>query len=42
MFLCLGLCWVFDAVHRLTLVVASRGFSRAAVRGPLIAGASLL
>ena len=25
MFLCLGLCWVFDAVHRLTLVVASRG-----------------
>ena len=41
MFLCLGLCWVFNAVHGLTLVVESRGSSPFAVRGLLIAGASL-
>ena len=41
MFLCLGLCRVFDAVHGLALVVASRGSSPVAVRGLLIAGASL-
>ena len=29
----LWLCWVFFAGHRLSLVVASRGYSLAAVRG---------
>ena len=32
----LWLCWVFFAGHRLSLVVASRGYSLAAVRGLLL------
>ena len=39
-FLCFGLCSVFDAVHRLILVAASR--SSSPVAGLLIAGASLV
>ena len=36
------LCWVFVAVHGLSLVVASRGYSLAAVCGLLIVVASLV
>ena len=36
------LCWVFVAVHRLSLVVASRGYSVVAVHKLLIVVASLV
>ena len=39
---CVCVCWVFAAVHRLSLVVASRGYSLVAVLGFLIAVASLV
>ena len=37
-----GQHWVFIAVHRLSLVAASRGYSLVAVRGLLTAVASLV
>ena len=37
-----GLCWVFVAALRLSLVVASRGFSLVLVCGILIVEASLV
>ena len=36
------LCWVFIAVLKLSLVVASRGYSLAAVRGLLTVVAALV
>ena len=39
---CVWLCWVFVAVSRLSLVAASEGYSLVAVRGLLIAVASLV
>ena len=36
------LCWVFIAVHRLSLVVASGGYSLVVAFGPLVAVASLV
>ena len=41
-FICLCLCWVFIAALRLSLVVASRGYSLVAVLGLLIAAVSLV
>ena len=38
----LWLCWVFIALHRLSLVAESRACSLLAVRGPLIVVASLV
>ena len=42
LFIYLCLCWVFVAMCRLSLVVASRGYSPAEVQGLLIAVASLV
>ena len=42
LFIYLWLCWVFVPVHGLSLVVASRGYHLAVVRGRLIAVASLV
>ena len=42
LFIYLWLCWVFVAVHRLSLVAVSRGCSLVVVFGPLIVLASLV
>ena len=42
LFIYLWLCWVFVAACGLSLVAASRGYSFVAVRGLLIAVASLI
>ena len=42
MHVCVWLCWVFVAVSGLSLVAASEGYSLVAVRGLLIAVASLV
>ena len=42
LFIYFWLHWVFVAVHRLSLVVASGGYSSVVVRGFLIAVASLV
>ena len=41
-FIYFWLCWVFVAVHRLSLVAASKGYSVVAVHELLIAKASLV
>ena len=42
LFIYLWLCWIFVAVRRLSLVAVSGGYSFIAVRGLLIAVASLV
>ena len=42
LFVYFWLCWVFVALHGLSLVTASRGYSLAVVHGLVIAVASLV